>query len=853
VRLDADRETYGPRDEARIDVAVHDAAGAPVAGEVSLWAVDHGLLSLTDYRTPNLVDAIYAEWPSYVSTFDSRTAIIGRLPGGPGAGANRDTWELSLSGGGGIAGRGGGSGVGQAFGGRSLINAPPPPAAPQPPAPGSDQTFDARADFRPLVFWLGSVTTGGDGRASATATLPDSLTTYRIMAVAADRDSRFGAAEHEVRATKPLAMLPAFPRFLAQGDRGSFGVTVTNAEAGAGDATVTIRSLDPGVLSFDEVRRTVELAAGETAAVRFDGRALARGTGRVQVSVSLGGETDALDWAIPVVQPLRHVVSAAYGDTLDRAVERLALPPGAVSGSGFTVDLASTALVGLGEGARYLRDYPYECAEQKASRALAQLLDAEIRGAFGLSDGDPEALRDAALRAVDELFTFQCQNSGGFSLWPGQCGAVSPYLTAYILHVLHVAGQPDGRDYRVQRALRYLETTLGDPPPEAHWWPAWAASQAYAVKILAEHGRAQREAVDRLYGVVHRMPVFAQSYLADAIMRTGRGPRYTDVIRRIANSTRVEADRAFVQELESPSLFWLWNSNVRATGAVLEGLVRRGDDPALAPPMARWLLAASVDGRWGTTHENAAALEALVRYFRVMEAVEPDMTATVEVDGAPLASQQFVGRSDDVRTIRVALDDLAGRLGPDRSGDLVVEKSGDGRLYYAARLAYDAPVPAEAEARGIHIARQYERYVPVGEGEVTTAFALGDIVRVRLTLDLPREGRFLAVTDRLPSGLEPVDAAFATTASDLAQEATRQSSDVDWRRSWRDGGFDHSEKHDDRVLAFATRLAPGRHEFSYLARATTAGEFTAAGASAEAMYAPEVTGRSTTSRVTVRR
>jgi hypothetical protein len=60
----------------------------------------------------------------------------------------------------------------------------------------------------------------------------------------------------------------------------------------------------------------------------------------------------------------------------------------------------------------------------------------------------------------------------------------------------------------------------------------------------------------------------------------------------------------------------------------------------------------------------------------------------------------------------------------------------------------------------------------------------------------------------------------------------------------RRGGFDHVEKHDDRMVAYATRLSAGRHEISYLVRATTAGTFTAQGAWGEAMYAPEITGRS---------
>jgi hypothetical protein len=241
-----------------------------------------------------------------------------------------------------------------------------------------------------------------------------------------------------------------------------------------------------------------------------------------------------------------------------------------------------------------------------------------------------------------------------------------------------------------------------------------------------------------------------------------------------------------------------------------------------------------------------------VAYFRAMEPVEPDMTATVTLGATTAGVETFAGRSDTTRSLRIDLPDLATRLGPDRSTDLAIEKAGDGRLYYTARLDYLEPMPADPEMRGIRIERQYERFVPDAPGEAASSFALGDVVRVRLVLTLPREGRFLAVTDALPAGFEAVDAAFATTAADLAREATTQSASGDLLHWWRDGGFDHVEKHDDRVVAFATRLAPGRHEFTYLARATTAGEFTAAGATAEAMYAPEVTGRSAQSRVVVR-
>ena len=112
-----------------------------------------------------------------------------------------------------------------------------------------------------------------------------------------------------------------------------------------------------------------------------------------------------------------------------------------------------------------------------------------------------------------------------------------------------------------------------------------------------------------------------------------------------------------------------------------------------------------------------------------------------------------------------------------------------------------------------------------------------------LTLTLPQERRFVAVTDALPGGLEAVDGWFRTTAADLARDASSQPGDGSFDEQWRRGGFDHVEKYDDRVVLFATRLSDGRHEFSYLVRATTAGSFSVTGTWAEEMYAPEVFGR----------
>ena len=95
------------------------------------------------------------------------------------------------------------------------------------------------------------------------------------------------------------------------------------------------------------------------------------------MTATLGSETDALEMPLDVARPMRVETTAAYGETAGTATETLELPPGVVPGSGgLSVELASTALVGLGEAARYLDEYPYKCAEQNSlarARAAARI------------------------------------------------------------------------------------------------------------------------------------------------------------------------------------------------------------------------------------------------------------------------------------------------------------------------------------------------------------------------------------------------------------------------------------------------------------------------------------------------
>jgi uncharacterized protein YfaS (alpha-2-macroglobulin family) len=472
-------------------------------------------------------------------------------------------------------------------------------------------------------------------------------------------------------------------------------------------------------------------------------------------------------------------------------------------------------------------------------------------------------MRPVAQRTLKELEKFQCE-SGGFAYWPGACWSTSPYLTAYVLNVMKIASD---LKYDVNRGVRdraydYLDRELRAEAPGVNdsWWPAYTAWQAFAVKVLVEGGRNEDSHLTRLYGYRDRMPVFALAYLHDALLAKGEtaGDRISDLRRRMSNAILPEGGSAHVGELADPYLLWFWNSNVRSTAIVLNSLVKGNVTNAPMRQMVRWMLAARKDGRWGNTQENALAMEALVGYYRKYEPVVPNFRAVVSLGTRELAREEFRGRSAEASTTEVPMAQVLTAASAGTGIPLTFTRAGEGTLFYTARLRYavDALYQDGLDS-GFHIERRYEPYIENGSRPTATTYAAGDLVRVTLTFRLTKERRYVAATDPLPAGFEAVETWFATTARDLAAQQDRQTNNggdaQDWRNWWRYSGFDHVERHDDRIQLFATRLAEGVHEFSYIVRATTAGTFRTAPARAEEMYEPEVFGRTATTVIEVKR
>src|SRR5262249_40949371 len=157
------------------------------------------------------------------------------------------------------------------------------------------------------------------------------------------------------------------------------------------------------------------------------------------------------------------------------------------------------------------------------------------------------------------------------------------------------------------------------------------------IKVLVDGGRNQDSNITRLYQYLDRMPVFALTYLFDAMTTKGEtGARPVELRRRINNAMLPEAGTIHVEELADPYLLYFWNSSVRPTALVLSSKVRAAASQSEVAGLVRWLVTARKNGRWGNTQENAIAMQALVSYYRKYESVTPNFTANIKLGAKEL-------------------------------------------------------------------------------------------------------------------------------------------------------------------------------------------------------------------------
>lgn len=905
IALEPSARELAPGDTMTLELTTTTADGEPLPAAVAVMVVDEGVLSLMGHQTPDPLTFFHHPRGDDVWLYALQTAVLARdVPPPAGATGGPTTGEGTIGlGDVGLIGKGGGGGTGSGYGRGSggmpggpqadFAAAPAPmeersraaepeakakksvsrrsPAKPMlrseaqlDPTLAMAQPVSLREVFATTAYFEAEVLTDASGRATVTVPMPENLTTFRVMAVAVDpaKADRFGKGDTTVRVRKPLMLRPSLPRFANFGDRFEASVMVDNQTGD--DQAVLVGTRGLNVSLPGEAQKMVEIPAGESREVRFDMATEHVGTMRLQFAALSNGGRDATELALPVHYPATAEAFADYG-MIEGATQRTVVPPADAlpAFGGLELSMSSTALSGLEDAVGYLVTYPYECAEQTASRLLPIFALSKI-----LDDFPVASLRDVVHRnhlAADGIRSLLDKQNydGGFGYWSSARGESWPYLTHWVTFAL-LEGKRAGYtvdEEALRRALNYIENfvTYGHRTR----WGTYYDHTSRAMGLWLLSGEKRGAALfDRVWAHRSEMPFYARVLMMAAAHRYGRTSARDQVLDELRDAA-VESARTvhFAEgrsEADVDGLRVLMHSSVQTDAIALIALLEVAPGDPMLPKVMAGIMSGrdpKKGGRWGTTHANAWALLAADRYYRTVEADEPDFTARVWLDGGLAGEHRFAGRSMASIEQQLAMEILQGK--PERS--LVLGKEGAGKLYYRMGLRYapkDLVLPARDQGFEVH--REYEalpegtakpdasavQQLPDGSWQVKA----GTNVKVTLTIVARDRANYVVVDDALPAGFEGQNPRFLTSVAASSEASRTVSADRWWWPWW---SFDHTDLRDDRMLLFADQMPAGVYTYSYTARATTLGTFVLPPIKAEAMYEPERFGHSATATVRV--
>ncbi|HEX9577279.1 MAG TPA: MG2 domain-containing protein, partial [Myxococcales bacterium] len=654
VSVSTAKSEYRPREKVAVDIAVRDSRGNPQRAEVQLYAVDEAVLRLTSYQLPDPLEAMYPRHLLAISVGEPMPRLVRRQKFG-------EKGEVQPGGGGGLG----------------------PPG-------------DVRSKFVTTVLWR-TLETGADGKARAELELPDNLTTFRIMAVAATDGDRFGGGQSEIRVSLPLLVLPSLPRFARVGDELEAGVAVHSSK----QLEVEVKAEISGGLALAEgAAKKITIEAGVAKEVRFKLRGVSPGKATLRFRASAEGLSDAVEQTIPVQLPVETEAVAVAGSTSGEMTEGL-LPPKGVrqDTGGLDLQLSSTALGGLEDAMQQLRDYPYGCIEQLSSRLVPFVATREVQRVFGVPQpAGADAVVTDTIARIEHLQA----PSGGFLYWPNaECPYAWPSVYATLaLHRANELGYPVRKEV-LARAKKFLaQKAAGESNCRGD--SVGSETRIFALSVLARMGDPRPSYYDELYAEKDKLPLFAKALLADAIvLGKGKRPRAEALLQEIFDAAKETPRDLHFEESSTGSYAPLLSSDTRTTGMVLQTLVDMKPAHPFVAKIARYLSSVRKGGAYRNTQEAAYSLMGLAEVVRVKEREAPDFVARVLLGGKELLAQEFRKRSLDVVSRSVPMKTL-----PSSALPLEFKVDGAGSLYYTALLRY-APekMPREARSEGIFVQR----------------------------------------------------------------------------------------------------------------------------------------------------
>ncbi|MBR4453129.1 MAG: alpha-2-macroglobulin [Bacteroidales bacterium] len=447
------------RPQTSFNINVKEKSGRPMTYTLAL--VDEGLLSLTNYKTPDPWNKFHAREALGIRTWDIYNDIIGTFAG-------KYARMFSV---------------------------------------GGDENMEispAKANrFHPVVRFIGPFTLKKGETKNHTVNLPQYIGAVRVMVVAG-KDGAYGSTEKNINVRAPLMLLSSLPRVVSINERIELPVNIFAMENDVKDVNVKVET-GSNILIKGVTSQKVNFShTGDKMAYFTLETGNTTGKAKITISATANGHhaKEVVELEIRNPNPLLTQTSTVL---IER--QKTATLPYLLSNIGkeslLQMEVSTLPNLNIAGQFDFLENYRHACSEQLVSKTLPLLFKNCFRQ---MTEAEKKEADNRIKECIKNLYSRQ-QPSGGFSYWPNDRQA-SEWLTSYVGHLLILAKE---NGYEVNQNV--FNQWLAYQRKTAQHWQAKTKNaagytqiqsdleQAYRLYTLALAGTPETGAMNRLKGL----------------------------------------------------------------------------------------------------------------------------------------------------------------------------------------------------------------------------------------------------------------------------------------------------------------------------------------------------------------
>lgn len=695
-----------------------------------------------------------------------------------------------------------------------------------------------RENMNETAFFYPALESDNNGNVAIRFTLPESVTTWKFMGLAHDKEMRNGLLVHEAVAQKTVMVQPNMPRFLREGDKSTIVVKLFNSSDKKVSGNTRMQILDPETNKVVwQKTQNYSIDAEGSATISFDVQGLKEGVYINKVVAAGNGYSDGEQHYLPVLSNRELVVNTLPITLHQKGEQNFDLSKLFLNKEGKQAKGAEEAKVTIEytnnpswlmvKALPAISNPDEEDAISLMSAIYANTITNHVQKHLSLENLTQESIR--LQNQVEKLKKLQ-NPDGSFSWWKGMKG--SRYMTTSVAEMMvrlnAIAGVQKSTAKMLTSAIDYLSWQTAQEvremkKQEEKKQKVSPSEQAlHYLYILSMDGRKMKQNLEAdkayllekmskmtgdfsIYGKARAAVVLARNSQQNAAYREKAG-EYLQSVNEYA-VYREEMGRYY----DTRKALYSWrNYKIPTQVSVIEAMqMLKPNDKQTIEELQRWLLMSKRTQVWDTPVNTVDAVYAFMKgnennWSRKAE------NAVLKLDGKLLPMPQDSTTLGYVKTER-----------PGKASKLSIDKKSDYTSWGAVYAEFKQPI---SEIGSMESGIKVRRVIVPAESESKGNAQVGEKVKVTLIITADRDYDFVQITDKRAACLEPVN----------------QLSGYQWSIGCYVSPRDHATNF------YFDRLSKGKHIVEMEYYVDRKGDYQSGTCIAECTYSPEFGGRTET-------